>query len=54
MEIKTKTIPENFAPTDEQIFALARRLAPEIKTLFADELIQQEFEKWQKEQDTAI
>jgi predicted ABC-type transport system involved in lysophospholipase L1 biosynthesis ATPase subunit len=48
MEMRIETVPANFAPTDEQIFALARRLAPEVKTLFADELIQQEFAKWQK------
>jgi len=53
MEIKIETIPENFTPTDEQIYALARRMVPEIKTLFTDELIQQEFAKWQEKQDTA-
>ena len=52
-EIKTETVPENFAPTQEQIYALARRLAPEIKTLFTDELIQQEFAKWKEKQDAA-
>ena len=53
MEIKIETIPENFAPSDEQIYNLARRLVPEIKTLFADELIQQEFAKWKEKQDAA-
>ena len=51
MEIKIEKIPENFAPTDEQVYALARRLTPEIKTLFSNELIQQEFAKWKEKQD---
>ena len=42
--------PNNFAPSDEQIDALARRLMPEIKRFFADEQIQQEFADWQERQ----
>lgn len=40
--------PANFAPTDDQIDAMARRLMPEIKRFFADESIQREFEAWKK------
>jgi len=43
-----RTIPENFTPTQEQIYALARRLAPEIKALLNDDKVREEFENWQK------
>ncbi|MDR2570576.1 MAG: hypothetical protein LBD23_09800 [Oscillospiraceae bacterium] len=48
-EFHTETIPENFIPTQEQINLLAQRIMPEIKILFADIQIQEEFEKWQNE-----
>jgi hypothetical protein len=41
----------NYAPSDEQIGALARRLMPEIKKFFADKQIQQEFVDWQEKQN---
>ena len=47
--LHTETVPANFAPTQEQIDALARRIMPEIKKFFADDLIRQEFSKWQEE-----
>jgi len=50
--LQTRTVPDDFAPTQEQIDALARRLMPEIKKLFVDEQIQQEFAEWQGRQDT--
>ena len=38
---------EDFAPTQEQIDAFARRLMPEIKKFFADEQVRREFTEWQ-------
>jgi len=49
----TNDVTAGFAPSQEQIDALARRLMPEIKKFFADELIQQEFAKWQEKQSVA-
>ncbi|MCL2227745.1 MAG: hypothetical protein FWB97_09010 [Oscillospiraceae bacterium] len=48
-----KSAPTDFAPTQEQIDALARRLMPEIKKFFADTQVQQEFANWQKKQAAA-
>ena len=48
-----ETVHFGFTPSQEQINALARRLAPEIKKLFADEQIRHEFEKWRLNQDSA-
>ncbi|MCL2226087.1 MAG: hypothetical protein FWB97_00430 [Oscillospiraceae bacterium] len=48
-----KSVPTDFAPTQEQIDALARRLMPEIKKFFADTQVQQEFASWQKKQAAA-
>jgi hypothetical protein len=50
-EFHTETVPENFMPTQEQINILAQRIMPEIKILFADIQIHEEFEKWQIERD---
>ena len=47
--LHAETVPANFAPTQEQIAALARRIMPEIKKFFADDLIRQEFYNWQEE-----
>jgi hypothetical protein len=49
-ELNTVTIPADFAPSDEQIDALARRFMPEIKKFFADEQVRQEFAEWQERQ----
>jgi len=49
--LHTRTVPDDFAPTQEQIDALAHRLMPEIRKLFVDEQIQQEFAEWQGRQD---
>jgi len=38
----------NIKVSEEQIEILARRLLPEIKRVFADESIRQEFEQWQR------
>ena len=45
--LRTETVPTGFTPTQEQIDMLARRLMPEIKKFFADNIIQQEFNEWQ-------
>ena len=45
---RTETVPADFAPTQDQIDALARRLMPEIKKFFADEQVQQEFAEWKE------
>ena len=46
--LSTETEPTQFAPTQAQIDALARRLMPEIKRFFADVQVQREFAEWQK------
>ena len=46
-KIKTDTLPINFAPSQEQINAIARVIMPELKLFFADEQVQQEFAEWQ-------
>ena len=51
-ELHTVIIPADFAPSDEQIYALARRFMPEIKRFFADEQIQKEFAEWKERQAT--
>ncbi len=51
--LAAQAIPANFAPSQEQIEALARRLMPEIKKLFADERIQKEFAAWQAREQRA-
>ena len=51
--IDVQTTPADYAPTQEQIDALARRLMPEIKKFFADEQIQREFAEWQERQGLA-
>jgi hypothetical protein len=48
---RTETVPAVFAPSQEQIDVLARRLMPEIKRFFADEQIQQEFESWKEQRN---
>jgi hypothetical protein len=48
--LHTETVPDVFTPSQEQITALARRMIPEIKKFFADNLIRQEFSKWQERQ----
>jgi len=40
------TEPAQFVPSQTQLDALARRLIPEIKKLFADEQIQREYTEW--------
>ena len=40
------TEPAQFVPSQAQLDALARRLIPEIKKLFADEQIQREYTEW--------
>ncbi len=40
------SVPSDFAPSQEQIDALALRLIPDIKRFFADEQIQKEFAAW--------
>jgi hypothetical protein len=49
--LTTETVPISFEPSHEIIDAFARRLLPEIKKYFADELVQQEFKKWQEKQN---
>ena len=49
-ELTGGTVPGEYAPTAEQIDALAHRLMPEIKKFFADEQVQQEFAEWQERQ----
>ena len=50
--LETETIPNDFAPTQEQIDTLARRLMPEIKRFFADKKIQQEFADWRSKHNS--
>ena len=50
-QLTTETVPAIFSPTQEQIDALARRLMPEIKKLYADVLIQREFIDWQEKRN---
>ena len=52
-DIDIQTNPANYAPTQTQIDALARRLMPEIKKFFVDEQTQREFAKWQQRQGLA-
>ena len=52
-EMTVGAVPGGYAPTAEQIDALARRLMPEIKKFFADEQVQQEFAEWQERQSAA-
>jgi hypothetical protein len=47
-ELHAEVTPGNFAPTQEQIDAFARRMAPVIQQFFADADIQKEFSKWQE------
>ena len=49
-DIKTDTVPVNFVPSLEQINAIARRMIPELKQLFADKQVQKEFAEWQKKE----
>jgi len=42
-----------FAPSQEQVDALAHRLMPEIKKYFANEQIQREFREWKENQKMA-
>ena len=51
--IEVQAAPADYAPTKEQIDALARRLMPEIKKFFADEQVQREFAEWQQRQGSA-
>ena len=46
--LNIETVPVGFVPTQAQIDALAKRLMPEIKRYFADDKIQEEFQKWQE------
>jgi hypothetical protein len=52
-ELTGGTVRGDYAPTAEQIDALAHRLMPEIKKFFADEQVQQEFAEWQERQSAA-
>jgi len=47
-DLQTTIVPVNFIPSAGQINAIARRMVPELKELFADKQIQKEFAKWQK------
>jgi len=49
-ELQTDTVPINFVPSTEQINAIARRMIPELKQLFADKQVQKEFAEWQKKE----
>ena len=40
----------NIEISEKQIEIFARRLLPEIKKFFADEIIRKEFEEWQRKQ----
>ena len=51
--LHTETAPADYAPTQEQINAFARRIMPEIKKFFADENIKQEFVVWKERHDMA-
>ena len=48
--IAVQATPADYAPSQTQIDALARRLMPEIKKFFSDGQIQREFAEWQQRQ----
>ena len=50
-ELHVELTPTNYTPSQEQIDMFARRLTPIIKQFFADEQVQQEFAKWQAQQN---
>ena len=43
---------DEFAPTQKQIEALARRFIPEIKKFLANDEIQKEFAEWKAKQES--
>ena len=53
LTINTDTSSVAYAPSQEQLDALAHRLMPEIMRYFADEQIQQEFVKWRNKHNTS-
>jgi len=51
--VANESIDIEFAPSKEQVDALAHRLMPEIKKYFASEQIQREFKEWKENQKMA-